>query len=134
MKLLRFLALLAVAGSAYAGVTTYETVESSRTCEGQCRHMKNAGTPGTCYRSNLFRNAVIVVNDTPRFMTFFVYFADMPCSRDINSMIRSSAYIQEMIVPPHQKRYFEQRRSHYVIGTKPGRWSIDASQGRLVAN
>ncbi|MEO6741828.1 MAG: hypothetical protein ABIP20_16405 [Chthoniobacteraceae bacterium] len=139
MKTLRFLAVLAFAGSAFAGVDSYDRcqmTDSARTRARQapCARLKDAGTPGTYYYSNLFRNAVYVVNDTSCFMTFFVYFSDQPGSTDINEMIRHNAHIQEMVVPPYQTRYFEQRRSHYVIGTKPGRWSIEASQGRLVSN
>ena len=139
MKTLRFLTFLAIAGSAFAGTDSSDRCQTSDSArahahQAPCGHMKNAGTPGTYYYSNLFRNAVYVVNDTSCFMTFFVYFSDQPGSSDINEMIRHNAYIQEMVVPPYQTRYFEQRRSHYVIGTKPGRWAIEASQGRLVSN
>ena len=139
MKTLRFLTLLAFAGSAFAGVNSYDRCQTTDSAHARAQHaprarLKDAGTPGTYYYSNLFRNAVFVVNDTPCFMTFFVYFSDLPGSSDINGMIRHNAHIQQMVVPPYQTRYFEQRRSHYVIGTRHGSWAIDSTKGTLVSN
>lgn len=138
MKTLRFLTVLAFAGSAFAGVDSYDRCQTNSARAGAhhapCARLKDAGTPGTYHYSNLFRNAVTVVNDTPCFMTFFVYFSDQPNSSDINGMIRHNAHIQPMVVPPYQTRYFEQRRSHYVIGTRHGSWAIDSTKGRLVSN
>lgn len=134
MKTLRFLPLLALTASAIAGVTSTDAYEdSSTTRQSHSGRCKETATPGACYYSNLFRNAVYVVNDTSDFVTFFVYFADRPGPNSISKMIRTNAHVYEMVVPPYQTRFFEQKASHYWVGTRTGKWAIDPSRGRIVS-
>ncbi len=136
MKTLRFLPLLALTASAIAGVTSSDAYQSSgrtSTRHSYSGYSKETGTPGTHYYSNLFRNAVYVVNDTSDFVTFFIYFADQPGPNSVNKMIRINANVYEMVVPPYQTRFFEQRASHYWVGTRTGKWAIDTAHGRIVA-
>ena len=137
--ILPYLAVLAFADSALAGEsvittsTTYQTSVSS----GACAHglhwgrIKNAGTAGAFYHSNFSHNAVLLCNDTPDFMTFFVYCADVPGRNDINDMIRIGAHVYETVVPPYGKSYTDQRGRYYWVGSKPGRWGIDATRNRV---
>ena len=136
MKTTSCLALLALAGSAVAGVTSNSVCQSSdaascRSREHICGWYRDAGTPGTFYHSNLGRDAVICINDTPHFTTFFVYFGDMPGSNDVNDMIRIGAYVYQVIVPPYQKSFIDQRGRCYWVGSKPGKWGIDPTTHRL---
>jgi len=137
MKTIHYLALLAFAGSAFAGVTTRQVNQSSEfgSCRNRhfhCAFAKDAGTPGAYYHSNLARNAVIVINDTPDFMTFFVYSGDMPGSNDINDMIRIGANVYQVVVSPYQTSFLDQRGRCYWVGSKQGRWGIDSMQRRIV--
>lgn len=135
---LTLVAVLAFAGCAFAGQPTvtssqyYRPSESAR-CSAHpspCA-VKNAGTPGAFYQSNLARNAVILINDTPHFMTFFVYSGNMCESNDINAMISRGAHVYETVVPPFTRSFSNQRGRHYWVGTKPGRWGIDLAQNRV---
>ena len=131
MKTLRFLPLLALTASAMAGVNSTDSYQGSRYTHSG--YSKETGTAGTHYYSNLFRNAVYVVNDSSDFVTFFIYFADQAGPNSINKMIRTNANVYEMVVPPYQTRFFEQKASHYWVGTRTGKWVIDTARGRIVS-
>ena len=133
MKILHAIPLLALTASAMAGVTSSDVYHETPTRHSPTGRCKETATPGTCYYSNLFRNAVYVVNDTSDFVTFFVYFADRSGPNSINKMIRTNAHVYEMVVPPYQTRFFEQKASHYWVGTRIGKWAIDPAQGRIVS-
>ena len=94
--------------------------------------MKSTGTPGAFHRSNFFHNAVVVCNDTSRFMTFFVYYGDMPGPNSVNDMVRIGANVYELVVPPYQRSFLEQRGSCYWVSARPGKWGIDLSERRIV--
>jgi hypothetical protein len=135
---LSFLAAFAFVGTAFAGqavVTsskTYVPSESARCSAHPCPgKVKNAGTPGAFYRSNCGRNAVMLLNDTPDFMTFFVYSGNFCEPNDINRMIASGAQVYETVVPPYTRSFTDQRGWHYWVGSKPGRWGIDLQKNRL---
>ena len=135
---LPFLAVLALVGTAFAGqavVTsskTYQPSESARCSAHPCPSaVKNAGTPGAFYRSNCGRNAVMLLNDTPDFMTFFVYSGNFCEYADINGLISSGAQVYETVVPPYTRSYTNQRGRHYWVGSKPGKWGIDPQKNRV---
>ncbi len=137
MKTPILLVVLALAGSAVAGVTSRDIVQSSdsascRTHRSDCAGMKSTGTPGAYYRSNFFRNAVLVCNDTPNFMTFFVYFGDMPGPNGIDGMVRIGANVYQVTVEPYRKSFLDQRSSCYWVSARPGKWGIDLSERRIV--
>ncbi len=134
MKTILFCSVLAFAGSALAGVNSITVSESQSDCHHRAHYgrMKDAGTPGTYYRSNFFRNEVIVVNDTSDFVTFFVYFGDVSGPNHINKMIRTKAPVYELVVAPYQSSFFEQRGRCYWVGTTPGKCGIDPARGRIV--
>lgn len=134
---LSFIAALAFAGTAFAGqavvtTTVYQSSEYVR-CSAHVPGIgfKDAGSPGTYYKSNCGRNAVLLVNDTPEFMTFFVYFGDLCSPNDINHMIWSGAQVYETVVPPFTRSFSNQRAKHYWVGTKPGKWGIDMAKNRV---
>ncbi len=130
---------LAFVGSASAGETvvtsskTYHRSEYAR-CSAHAYGFfgwKEAGTPGTYYRSNCGRNAILLVNNTPEFMTFFVYSGDLCSPNDINAMISDGAHVYETVVPPYTRSFSNQRAKHYWVGTKPGKWGIDLAKNRV---
>jgi hypothetical protein len=133
---LPYLAVLAFAGSAFAGetvVTSRTTYQSSESASSHaCGRFKNAGTPGAFYHSNFSRNAVLLCNDTPDFMTFFVYSGDVAGPNDINHMIRIGAQVYEIVVPPYRRSYTDQRGRHYWVGSKRGKWGIDLATHQIV--
>lgn len=94
--------------------------------------MKSAGTPGAFYRSNLFRNAVLVCNDTPNFMTFFVYYGDMPGDNGVDGMVRIGANVYQVTVEPYRRSFLDQRGSCYWVSARPGKWAIDLAERRIV--
>jgi hypothetical protein len=93
--------------------------------------MKDAGTPGTYYHSNFEHNAVICINDTAHFTTFFIYYGDMGGPNDINEMIRIGANVYQVVVPPYQRSFVDQRGRCYWVASKPGKWGIDLAKRRL---
>lgn len=126
---------IAVAGNAFAGdsvVTTRQSYQSSETACSRTIRTRNAGTEGAYYRSNLFQNAVVLINDTSDFMTFFVYSGALCGPSDINHLIRTGAHVYETVVPPHQMSFTDQRGHHYWIGSKRGKWGIDMAHNRVV--
>jgi hypothetical protein len=133
------LTILAFVGTAFAGQTTGNSPRTYKASEATCCNahtrpcgrLKNAGTPGAFYRSNPGRNAVILVNDTPQFMTFFVYSGDLCAPNDINALISNGAHVYETVVPPYTRSYTNQRGRHYWIGSKPGKWGIDPAKNRI---
>ena len=138
--ILPYLAILALAGSAFAGetvVTTRRSYLSGESCsgthEGSSRRTRSTGTPGAYYHSNLFRNAVILINDTPDYMTFFVYSGDLTGANDLNHMVRIGAHVYEVVVPPHKVSFTDQRGRHYWVCSKPGKWGIDMAKHRIVS-
>ncbi|MEO6786472.1 MAG: hypothetical protein ABI318_10100, partial [Chthoniobacteraceae bacterium] len=70
-------------------------------------------------------------NDTPDFVTFFVYSADEPGSADIHDLIRQSAHVYPTIVPPYGRSFTDQRGRFYWVCTKPGKWGIDLAERRI---
>jgi hypothetical protein len=135
---LPYLAILAITGTAFAGetvVTTRYSVEScSHTQTGRSStRNRSAGTEGAYYRSNLFRNAVILTNDTPDFMTFFVYAGDVSGPADLHSLVRTGAHVYEVVVPPYKVSFTDQRGPRYWVCSKPGKWGIDLMMNRIVA-
>lgn len=128
-----------VPGHAFAGETvvtsrsSYRSEECSGTHEGGSSiRSRSTGTPGAYYHSNLFRNAVVLINDTPGYMTFFVYSADRPGPADVDSLVRLGAHVYEIVVPPYQVSYTDQRARHYWVCSKPGKWGIDMMRNRIV--
>ncbi len=140
MKIIPFLATLMISAAALAGErivsrTTEQRWDEPSSCarEIHCGRIKNAGTPGAFYHSNFSRNAVILCNDTPDFMTFFVYSGDVAGTNEINHLIRVGAHVYEVIVPPYQKGFTDQRGREYWVGSKKGKWAIDLMTKRVVA-
>ena len=137
---LSYLAVLALAGSAFAG----ETVVTSRTSyrsSGECSgthdggssvRSRSTGTPGASYHSNLFRNAVILTNDTAGYMTFFVYSSDLSGPANLDRLVHRGAHVYEIVVPPYQISHTDQRGRHYWVCSKPGKWGIDMMRNRIV--
>jgi len=80
--------------------------------------------PGAYYRSNVMRNAVIFRNDTPQFVTFFVYFGDNRGPNNVNEMLRANAYVFEQVVPPYQSTFIDQKSQYYWVGSKEGKWMV----------
>ena len=137
--ILPYLTVLALAGSAFAGETvvtsrrTYRSGECSGTHEGGSSiRSRSTGTPGAYYHSNLFRNAVILTNDTAGYMTFFVYSAELSGPADLDSLVHKGAHVYEIVVPPYQVSYTDQRGRHYWVCSKPGKWGIDPMRNRIV--
>jgi hypothetical protein len=130
--ILTCLAGFALIGSALAG-ETYRSLEQCPTTNGTTsRHNRSAGPEGTYYRSNFARNAVILTNDTPNFVTFFVYDGDLTGPNDIHHMVRIGAQVYPVVVPPYQKSYADQRGRRYWVCAKPGKWGIDLQTNRIV--
>lgn len=130
---LPYLALFAFAGSSFAGerVVTYSRTTQTEQ-EPRCGGMKGAGTPGAFYHSNFQRNGVRLFNNTQDYMTFFVYFADLPGPNDVNEMIRIGAQVYPTVMSPYEKALIERRGTHYWVASKPGRWRIDQAARQLV--
>lgn len=96
--LVSFLALVA-AGGAFAGERVVATDRTARYSEGKCdrtRKTRNAGDSRAHYRSNFFHNAIMLINDTPDYMTFFVYSGDVCGPNDINGFIRRGAHVPDV--------------------------------------
>ena len=130
------LAALAFATTAFGGETVITTrTQVSETEFTHCNRydcvMKNAGTPGAFFRSNFSRNAVVFYNDTPNYMTFFMYSGDICGPNDVNNMIRTGAQVYEVVVPPYQTSFSDRRGRFFWIGSKPGQWGIDAARHQL---
>lgn len=134
---LSYLTFLATAASAFAG----ETVVNSRkytadscgiTSGGSSCRTRSAGTEGAYYHSNFFRNAVILTNDTADFMTFFVYFGDLPGPNSVERMVRLGAPVSQLVVPPYKTYLTDQRASVYWVCAKPGKWVVDLMRNRIV--
>ena len=121
-------------GSAFAGETMATSSSGKTSVSTQERHCrgKSAGTEGAYYHSNFWRNAVILCNDTPNYMTFFVYCGDMRAPNDINELIHNGAQVYEIVVPPHKTSYTDQRARYYWVGSKRGKWGIDMARNRIV--
>lgn len=138
--ILPYLTVLALAGSAFAGETVVSSrniYRASRECSGTHEggssiRQRSTGTPGAYYRSNLFRNAVILSNDTPGYMTFFVYSAELSGPADLDGLVRRGAHVYEIVVPPYQVSFTDQRGRHYWVCSKPGKWGIDLMRNRIV--
>lgn len=129
------LALLIAATTAFAGervIATDRTVRYSGTQCSRTTKVTNAGTPGAYYRSNFFHNAVLLINDTPDYMTFFVYSADVCGPNDINGFIRRGAHVYPAIVPPYGRSFTDERGRHYWVGSKQGKWAIDQTRNCVV--
>jgi hypothetical protein len=128
--LVSFLALVA-AGGAFAGERVVATDRTARYSEGKCdrtRKTRNAGTPGAYYHSNFFHNAIMLINDTPDYMTFFVYSGDVCGPNDINGFIRRGAHVYPTLVPPYGRSFTDERAHHYWVGSKRGKWAIDLTR------
>lgn len=136
--ILSYLTLIALAGSAFAGdsvvtLRRYSGASCSGTHEGGSSiHYRGTGTPGAYYRSNLCRNAVILLNDTPDFMTFFVYSGALSGPADLNSLVHTGAHVYEIVVPPYTTSFTDQRARNYWVCSKPGKWGIDLMVNRIV--
>ena len=76
---------------------------------------------GVYYRSNVMRNAVIFRNDTPNFVSFFVYFGDNAGPNSVNDMLRSDAFVYEQVVPPYQTSFVDQKGRFLWVGSKVGK-------------
>lgn len=132
---LPYFAILAILGSAFAGdgivisTRTYQTTDSG----ARCGRMKDAGTPGAFYHSNFPGNAVVLLNKTPEYVTFFIYFADMRGPNDVDEMIRLGAPVYPSVVSPYQKGMSNMRGSSYWVSSRPGKWRIDPVAHRLVS-
>ena len=129
------LALLVFTASAFGGdriVSLGKTCHSSEIVCSRCVRTHSAGTEGAYYHSNLSHNAVILINETSEFMTFFVYSGDRCGPNDVNEMIRIGAQVYSTVVPPHQVSYTDERGRHYWVCSKPGKWSIDMAANRAV--
>jgi hypothetical protein len=70
------------------------------------------------------RNAVIFRNDTPSFVSFFVYFGNNSGPNNVNGMIRNNAFVYEMVVAPYATSFVDQRARYYWVGSKEGRWTM----------
>ena len=129
------LALLVAASTAFAGERVITADRTVRYSDAQCSRttkVTNAGTPGAYYRSNFFHNAVMLINDTPDYMTFFVYSADVCGPNDINGFIRRGAHVYPAIVPPYGRSFTDERGRHYWVGSKQGKWAIDQTRNCVV--
>jgi hypothetical protein len=136
--ILSSLAILAVAGPAFAG-DTVRAIYRSESCAGTHERgssifKRSTGTPGAYFRSNLFRDAVILYNDTPEYMTFFVYSSDQAGPANLTSLVRKGAHVYDVIVPPYRIYHTDQRGRHYWVCSKPGKWGIDLAKGRIVGS
>jgi hypothetical protein len=126
------LAGLALIGSAFAG-ETYRSSEHCKITDGtSTRKNRSAGPDGTYYRSNFARNAVILTNDTPNFVTFFVYAGDLPGPNDVFNMVRAGAIVDEVVVAPYQRSFANQNAKRYWVCAKVGKWGIDLQRNRIV--
>ena len=87
---LPYFALLAILGSAFAGDGIVTSTRTYQATDSGARggRMKDAGTPGAIYHSNFPGNAIVLLNKTPEYVTFFIYFADMRGPNDVDEMIR----------------------------------------------
>ena len=129
------LVLLIFGASAFGGqrsVALGTTCHSSGIVCSRSVRTQSAGTEGAYYHSNLSHNAVILINETSEFMTFFVYSGDICGPNDVNEMIRIGAQVYEIVVPPHQVSYTDERARHYWVCSKPGKWGIDMAANRVV--
>ena len=138
MKLpIPFLASLAFAATAFSGenvvtTTRYHVSETGRThCSAFDCGLKSAGVPGAFYRSNFSRNAVVFINDTADFVTFFVYSGDICGPNEVNEMIRAGAQVYEVVVPPYQTSFTDRRGRYFWVGSKRGQWGIDPARHQL---
>ena len=136
--ILPYCILFILTASAFAGETV---VDSRRYSEESCSsnttgasswRKRSAGPEGAYYHSNFSRNAVILTNDTADFMTFFVYFGDLPGPNNVDDMVRIGARVYGVVVPPYTTSLTNQRASGYWICAKPGRWGIDLMRNRIV--
>ncbi len=131
---LPLLAALATASAALAGETVVTTTRSEielTHCNRYDCVMKSAGTPGAFFRTNFSHNAVVFYNDTPHYITFFMYSGDICGPNDVDLMIRAGAQVYEVVVPPYQTSFSDRRGRFFWIGSKPGKWGIDASSRQL---
>ena len=129
------LLFLVSAGSTFAGQRVVAVDRADTSFESQCsrtRKVTNAGTPGAYYRSNFFHNAVLLINESSDYMTFFVYSGAVCGPNDINKMIRVGAHVYEIVVPPHSRSFTDERGRHYWVGSKRGKWGVDLSTNRVV--
>ena len=49
-----------------------------------------------------------------------------------DDMVRIGANVYELVVPPYQRSFLEQRGSCYWVSARPGKWGIDLSERRIV--
>jgi hypothetical protein len=129
MKTVPFLTLIAIAASAGISIAGESerpvSYESSTYDYGYAStRFRSAGMEGAYYRSNVMRNAVIFRNDTPNFVSFFVYFGDNAGPNSVNDMLRSDAFVYEQVVPPYQTSFVDQKGRFLWVGSKVGRWTV----------
>jgi hypothetical protein len=70
----------------------------------------------------------MLINDTPDYMTFFVYSGDVCGPNDINGFIRRGAHVYPTLVPPYGRSFTDERAHHYWVGSKRGKWAIDLTR------
>lgn len=129
------LALVVLTGSAFAGERMFSLDKACHSSEIACSRTvqtRSAGTDGAYYHSNLSHNAVILINETSEFMTFFVYSGAVCGPNDVNGLIRNGAQVYETVVAPHQISRTDERGRHYWVCSKPGKWGIDMAANRVV--
>ncbi len=131
-----FLVALASAAMSFAGQSVVSVrTEISETDLAPCNRfsckLKSAGAPGAFHRSNLEHNAVVCYNDTPGFMTFFVYSGDICGPANVGEIIRQGAQVYEIVVPPYQTSFTDRHGRFYWVGSRPGKWGIDPASRQL---
>lgn len=133
-----FLAALAFTTTAFAGETMVSSDRAYHVSETWLTHcnrydgvLKNAGTSGAFYRTNFSHNAVTFFNDTPHYMTFFIYSGDICGPVDMNGAIHSGAQVYEVVVPPYRTSFSDRRGRFFWVGSKLGKWGIDAANRQL---